>query len=151
MDTCQVDFFRGYEAVRDEAPMLGWYRAQPGASPLPAEGSSLTMDEATRPSDRELQANSRSRSAVLHVLRKSKLPRLAELEARAYALLDWSAADPRAGPAALGHAAGVAERSKAEKKAEKKAAKRAAAAAAEAEATADVDVEDAPRRRKKKK
>eukprot|EP00913_Durusdinium_trenchii_P022716 g21333.t1 len=38
---------------------------------------------------RELQTNSRSRSALLHVLRKRRMPRLADLEQLAYALPAW--------------------------------------------------------------
>merc|ERR1712060_544075 len=59
-----------------------WYHQQPGASPLP-DGPSLESDEVVRPSERELQRNSRSRVALLHVLHKRDLPRLAHLEKRA--------------------------------------------------------------------
>ncbi|CAJ1380534.1 unnamed protein product [Effrenium voratum] len=49
----------------------------------------MEMDEVTRPSERELQTNSRSRSALLHVLRKRRAPRLADLEHKAHALPTW--------------------------------------------------------------
>ena len=85
-----VDYFRSEEAVREELPLLGWYRAQPAAAPLQRSWA-LTIDEAVRPSDRELSSNSRSRSAVLHVLRKVRATRVADLEDAAYPLLGWSA------------------------------------------------------------
>eukprot|EP00931_Biecheleriopsis_adriatica_P025694 TRINITY_DN15701_c0_g1_i1.p1 TRINITY_DN15701_c0_g1~~TRINITY_DN15701_c0_g1_i1.p1 ORF type:complete len:498 (+),score=70.95 TRINITY_DN15701_c0_g1_i1:331-1824(+) len=86
-----VDIFRSLEAVRDKEPLLKWYRAQPDADALP-ENWSMEMDEVTRPSERELQTNSRSRSALLHVLRKRRLPRLSDLERVVYSLPAWSTA-----------------------------------------------------------
>ena len=68
-----VDFFRSLEATRPELPLLRWYQAQPNAPPLP-EGWALTMDEAVRPSDAELQRNSRSRSAILHASNPNPSP-----------------------------------------------------------------------------
>ncbi|KAL1511295.1 hypothetical protein AB1Y20_006100 [Prymnesium parvum] len=82
-----VDFYRQHEAVKADHPLMRWFKAQGGA-PL-EHGWALEMDEAVRPSDAELQANSRSRSAILHVLHKRKAPRLAELERLAYPLLGW--------------------------------------------------------------
>lgn len=84
-----VDFFRGLEAVRPEAPMHRWYMAQPHATPL-RQRDALEMDDAVRPSQDELQTNSRSRSAVLHILRKRQASRVADLEAAAYPLLGWA-------------------------------------------------------------
>eukprot|EP00434_Breviolum_minutum_P040000 symbB.v1.2.035538.t1/scaffold4809.1/size34500/1 len=49
----------------------------------------MEMDEVTRPSEKELQTNSRSRSALLHILRKRRMPRLADLEQMAYDLPAW--------------------------------------------------------------
>ncbi|CAJ1348144.1 unnamed protein product, partial [Effrenium voratum] len=83
-----MDIFRSLEAVRDKEPLLKWYRAQPDCDVLP-ERWSMEMDEVTRPSERELQTNSRSRSALLHVLRKRRAPRLADLEHKAHALPTW--------------------------------------------------------------
>lgn len=77
------------EAVRPVEPLLEWYRLQPGAPALPA-GPSLQYDEVVRPSEREVQRNSRARQGLLHVLRKRTLPRLAHLEKRAYALSAWA-------------------------------------------------------------
>lgn len=83
-----MDMFRSLEAVRDKEPLLKWYSAQPDAVPLP-ERWSMEMDEVTRPSEKELQTNSRSRSALLHILRKRRMPRLADLEQMAYELPTW--------------------------------------------------------------
>ncbi|CAE7407119.1 rsmH [Symbiodinium microadriaticum] len=83
-----MDIFRSLEAVRDKEPLLKWYRTLPDAEQLP-ERWSMEMDEVTRPSEKELQTNSRSRSALLHVLRKRRMPRLADLESLAYALPAW--------------------------------------------------------------
>ena len=84
------EVFGALQAVREHEPLLEWYRAQPTQrSPLP-DGPSLESDEVVRPSERELQKNSRSRSALLHVLHKRNLPRLAHLEKRAYKLPGWA-------------------------------------------------------------
>mmetsp|Transcript_107122 Transcript_107122/g.301480 ORF Transcript_107122/g.301480 Transcript_107122/m.301480 type:complete len:497 (+) Transcript_107122:136-1626(+) len=82
------EVFRSLEAVRDEDPLLKWYQEQPNAPPLP-DGPSLEDDEVVRPSERELQRNSRARVALLRVLHKRNLPRLAHLEKRAYAMPGW--------------------------------------------------------------
>ena len=83
------EVFGCLEAVRDDAPLLKWYNGQPDASPLP-EGPSLENDEVVRPSQRELQRNSRSRQGLLHVLHKGNKPRLTHLEQQAYALPGWA-------------------------------------------------------------
>ena len=62
---------RRLEAARDESPSLAWLSAQPGAPSLPTEWSAR-MVATVRPSQRELQTNSRARSAVLHVLEKAR-------------------------------------------------------------------------------
>ena len=54
-----------------------------------------------RPSERELQRNSRSRPGLLHVLRKRQLPRLAELEKRANGVASPSGVDFRFRSASL--------------------------------------------------
>ena len=49
------------------------------------------MDDAQRPSEREMRENSRSRSAILHVLRKkSDAVRVVDLERVAYPLRGWT-------------------------------------------------------------
>eukprot|EP00931_Biecheleriopsis_adriatica_P061793 TRINITY_DN37173_c0_g1_i2.p1 TRINITY_DN37173_c0_g1~~TRINITY_DN37173_c0_g1_i2.p1 ORF type:complete len:484 (+),score=97.33 TRINITY_DN37173_c0_g1_i2:75-1526(+) len=83
------EMFRPLEAVKPDEPLLKWYQEQPEACSLP-EGPSLEDDEVVRPSESELQRNSRSRVALLHVLHKRKKPRLAQLEKRAYALPGWA-------------------------------------------------------------
>lgn len=76
------------EAVRDGEPLLEWYQQQPGAEPVQSEWA-LVSDDVVRPSEREIQRNSRSRPGLLHILRKRRLPRLARLEKRAYKLPAW--------------------------------------------------------------
>lgn len=61
-----------------------------GGGTLPTSWG-LLMDDALRPSEREMRENSRSRSAILHVLRKkSEAMRVADLERVAYPLLGWT-------------------------------------------------------------
>eukprot|EP00929_Paragymnodinium_shiwhaense_P048690 TRINITY_DN24587_c0_g1_i1.p1 TRINITY_DN24587_c0_g1~~TRINITY_DN24587_c0_g1_i1.p1 ORF type:complete len:786 (-),score=191.56 TRINITY_DN24587_c0_g1_i1:181-2538(-) len=86
-----MEIFRELESVRDKSPILAWYRKQKDAGPVP-EGWSMEMDDVTRPSDKELATNSRSRSALLHVLRKRRMPRMGDLEQLAYELPGWSTA-----------------------------------------------------------
>ena len=84
--------YRALEAARPEAPLRRWYdqklrdgEGRDGAKPLKA-GWALEMDDTLRPSRRQ---PSRSRSALLHVLRKRRAPRMADLEGAAYKLLGW--------------------------------------------------------------
>ena len=61
----------------------------------------IEMDDARRPSEREMRENSRSRSAVLHVLRKKEGPgvlRAAEVDRAAYAAKGWRAPPEDPGP-----------------------------------------------------
>merc|ERR1719433_2354781 len=58
------EVFSSLEAVRDKEPLLEWYRQQPDAPPL-SKAPSLENVEVVRPSERELQKNSRS-GAALH-------------------------------------------------------------------------------------
>jgi len=91
-----MEIFRRLEAVRAESPLQRWYKEQQKKAgeelpALPSEGCwALSMDDTTRPSREELAENSRSRSAVLHVLRKVHAPRMAHLEAIAYESLGWT-------------------------------------------------------------
>ena len=94
-----IDVYRALEAARPEAPLRRWYdqklrdgEGRDGAKPLKA-GWALEMDDTLRPSHDELQLNSRSRSALLHVLRKRRAPRMADLEGAAYKLLGWEPDD----------------------------------------------------------
>ena len=122
-----IDEYRGLEAVRAESPLSRWYQQQlkspgGGGGGLLLEGGSsswaLVMDDATRPSEAELQRNSRSRSAILHVMRKVTGPRMAALEELAYQRLGW---DGGGGGLAEEEAAssGGEKLSKAERKARK--------------------------------
>ncbi len=142
-----VDFFREHEAARMDAPLPSWYAAQRGAPPLPA-GVALTMDDVTRPSERELRTNSRSRSALLHVLRKKRAPTMAALEALAHPLLGW------AGEAAAGGGADAAAGRPAEgsgKEGMTKEERREAKRARRQEAAAPADGDESGRKKKKKK
>ena len=56
--------------------------------PPPAE-LALAMDEVARPSSREVAENSRSRSALLHVLVKRTAARAYDVEKAAYRRLGW--------------------------------------------------------------
>ena len=55
-----------------------------------ADSWGVVVDQARRPTDAELRRNSRARSAVLHVHRKSRGTRLSDLEAKAGAALNWA-------------------------------------------------------------
>jgi len=83
------EVYGALEAVRADEPLLKWYQGQPGAPTLP-DGPSMESEEVVRPSEKELKMNSRARVALLHVLHKRNLPRLAHLEKRAYALPGWA-------------------------------------------------------------
>ena len=72
-------------------PQARWYQAQvtAGRAPPLQPGAALVMEATVRPSAAELQANSRSRSAVLHIMKRVEAPTVAELERRLYPLLQW--------------------------------------------------------------
>ena len=77
-----VDFHRHFEVVQPTQPLLKWMRSNhpEKENALPTVWG-LTMDDAQRPSEREMRDNSRSRSAILHVLRKVDAGRrLADVE-----------------------------------------------------------------------
>ena len=156
-----VDVFRELEALRNESPLAKYYQQQQAAATttsipsLPSDSWSFTMDDATRPSDAELSYNSRSRSAVLHVLRKVRMPRLAEAEAVCYPLLGWECAAPSENG---GHAGsdgtssskgGSSAQTKAERKAERKLLKRKAEEGARDDSE-DADDKDQQKLRDKK-
>ena len=86
-----VDFFRDYEVIRDDFPLYAWALANHGdkCSKKLERKWGLHMDDAQRPSEAEMRANSRSRSAVLHVLRKREAVRISDLERVAYKLKGW--------------------------------------------------------------
>lgn len=86
-----VDFFRDYEVIRDDFPLWQWAQANhPDKCSKKLERKwGLHMDDAQRPSEAEMRANSRSRSATLHVLRKREAILIADLERVAYKLKGW--------------------------------------------------------------
>ena len=86
-----VDFFRDYEVIRDDFPLYVWARANHAdkCTKKLERKWGLHMDDAQRPSEAEMRANSRSRSAVLHVLRKREAVRIVDLERVAYKLKGW--------------------------------------------------------------
>ena len=100
-----------------------------------ADSWGVVVDQARRPTDAELRRNSRARSAVLHVHRKSRGTRLSDLEAKAGAALNWAPhhipvpAETRAGCDLWGAGAGRKSKKKKrdetpeERKARKKAKK----------------------------
>ena len=61
-----------HELAKAHFPMLEWYRCQPAAEQVERDWG-LTMSDTIRPSAQELKMNSRSRSALLHVLTKQKV------------------------------------------------------------------------------
>eukprot|EP00798_Chlamydomonas_sp_ICE-L_P026404 gene26404-17501_t len=86
-----MDFFRDHEVAREQMPMLRFLREK---HPDVADGlkrtAALEMDDVARPSNKEIQENSRSRSALLHVLRKQrKAVRCYDVERAAYKQLGW--------------------------------------------------------------
>ena len=98
-----MDFYRHFEKSRPDAPLARWFEAHhPSAFAAALEASAgngawaAEADDALRPSEREMRENSRSRSAILHVLRRrDAAARTADLERAAYAKRGWSA-PPRA-------------------------------------------------------
>ena len=91
----------------------------------------VVVDQARRPTDAELRRNSRARSAVLHVHRKSRGTRLSDLEAKAGAALNWAPhiipvpAEVRAGCDRWGAGAGKKKKKRDETPEERKARKKA--------------------------
>ncbi|KAG1653003.1 hypothetical protein FOA52_007858 [Chlamydomonas sp. UWO 241] len=89
-----VDFQRKHEIALPDAPLSAWYssggfRGEGRGGVSPAVG--CIVEEALRPTVKEIQQNSRSRSAVLHVLRKAVGLRLDDLERAAHGALGWEA------------------------------------------------------------
>jgi len=84
-----VEFLRQHEIARADHPLLQWYEANKGAGGKLAPRWGLLQEDSIRPSAEELRTNSRSRSAVLHLLRKHRGILLPQLEAVAYTVLGW--------------------------------------------------------------
>ena len=64
-----TEFLRGHELAPESFPLRQWYERQPDLPPLPRVPG-LRRAQAVCPSEAELRVNSRSRSAVLHILHK---------------------------------------------------------------------------------
>ena len=97
-----VDFYRDYEVVRDDFPLWQWAQSAYGekCSKKLERKWGMHMDDAQRPSESEMRANSRSRSATLHILRKRHDVRISDLERFAYKLKGWGKiAEPALPPA----------------------------------------------------
>jgi 16S rRNA (cytosine1402-N4)-methyltransferase len=86
-----VDFAREHEAAREDQPLLSWLRAEhPKRAKKLRKRAAIEMDDAARPTQQEIAENSRSRSAILHVLRKRTALRLDDVEKEAYEILGWN-------------------------------------------------------------
>jgi len=88
-----VEFLRSRELAPHNFPLLKWYQAvaaDEGGVVAVRERWGLEADSACRPSADELRINSRARSAVLHILRKKRGLRCADLEAAADATFGWA-------------------------------------------------------------
>lgn len=93
------------------------------------KGQGLLMDAPSRPSEAELRMNSRSRSAVLHILRKESGVTVAALEAAVYKARKWGS-PPGEELAGAGGAAELGEEEAAEGRGGKKEGKKGRAARA---------------------
>ena len=84
-----IDVFRSLEAVRDDMPQLAYLRKRDFDWDGLESSWALEMMHTIRPSANELACNSRSRSAVLHIMRKVRKPKIVELERKLYSALGW--------------------------------------------------------------
>lgn len=82
-----VDFSRRNEIPDMDSPLRMWYGRQQLKRVATEDG--VVVEEAKRPTPDEVRMNSRSRSAVLHVLRKETGVRYSALESAAYGHLGW--------------------------------------------------------------
>lgn len=87
-----VDFSRKHEIASSDTPLWCWYdRAIQSKTIKPAASrSGIVVEPALRPSPEEVRMNSRSRSAVLHVLRKEVGVMMSDIEALAMPVLGWA-------------------------------------------------------------
>ncbi|CAL6432344.1 unnamed protein product [Bathycoccus prasinos] len=93
-----IEYFRKVEKVRTNAPIFEWLKTNHEKSVTKLlekdddddDAWAAEMDDCKRPADIEMRTNSRSRSAILHVLRKkSSAARMVEAEKAAYKKLKW--------------------------------------------------------------
>ena len=119
-----VDFQASNALAEKDAPLLKY-------SSGVTDSWGVVVDQARRPTDAELRRNSRARSAVLHVHRKSRGTRLSDLEAKAGAALNWAPhvilvpAEQRAACDRWGAGAGKKKKKRDETTEERKARKKA--------------------------
>ena len=86
-----VDFCRQSEVAGPEAPLRVWYDQELKKKKVKKvhKKVGVVIEEARRPSEDEVRKNSRSRSAVLHVIRSQTGVRFADLEKAARPALGW--------------------------------------------------------------
>jgi len=95
-----IEYYRQVETLRTDAPIFEWLKTNheklaKKLSTTAADESSndswaAQMDDCKRPTALEMQTNSRSRSAILHVLsKKCKAARMIDAEKVAYKKLKW--------------------------------------------------------------
>mmetsp|Transcript_64906 Transcript_64906/g.146420 ORF Transcript_64906/g.146420 Transcript_64906/m.146420 type:complete len:691 (+) Transcript_64906:80-2152(+) len=106
-----VDFARRFEIAAPGAPLRVWFdkarkgdctsggpsgggqgkkKAEKALLAKPAKRLGVIVEEAQRPTLDEVKKNSRSRSAVLHILRRETGVRMSDLEDRAGAWFSWA-------------------------------------------------------------
>ena len=92
-----VDFSRKNEIASPDTPLRQWYEQQMRSSSSKGGAKvdfvpkqvGVVVEEARRPTAEEVRKNSRSRSAVLHILRRETGLRIGELEKVARPALQW--------------------------------------------------------------
>jgi len=100
-----IEYFRKVEKVRTNAPIFEWLKTNHeksvtkllekkkgggGGGDDDDNAWAAEMDDCKRPTDIEMRTNSRSRSAILHVLsKKNNAARMVEAEQVAYKKLKW--------------------------------------------------------------
>lgn len=87
-----VKFLRSCDIAPRVFPLLRWHQAATASADQVVEVQErwgFEADTAQRPQAEELRINSRARSAVLHLLRKKKGVRCADLEAAADSFFGW--------------------------------------------------------------
>ena len=124
-----TDFYRHFERARPDAPLARWLAAHhpEDASEALRGGSewAVEADDALRPSEKETRENSRSRSAILHVLRRRPgAARTADVARAAYAKKGWVNPPPPPEPPATTFRYEAAAVSDAETKGSAKGSKR---------------------------
>eukprot|EP00416_Gambierdiscus_australes_P031159 CAMPEP_0171087818 /NCGR_PEP_ID=MMETSP0766_2-20121228/20388_1 /TAXON_ID=439317 /ORGANISM="Gambierdiscus australes, Strain CAWD 149" /LENGTH=334 /DNA_ID=CAMNT_0011545549 /DNA_START=6 /DNA_END=1006 /DNA_ORIENTATION=+ len=84
-----LECLRGVEVAGTNFPLLRWHKARPVRERL-SKAWGFVADVARRPTPEEMRLNSRSRSAVFHVLRKNRGFLCSQLEATAATVFGWS-------------------------------------------------------------